>query len=446
MAIPSILIIDDDLYMVRLLSNFLKKEGYKTHSLTTGKPALKLLSKKEFNLVLCDIRLPDMEGTLLLSQIRQMAPQTIIIMMTAYANINNVVECIKLGAYDYVTKPLIPENISNVIKTALHSKQFTKPVGDFEFITGSCPKIERLIEQAKLVAPTNMSVLIQGETGSGKEYIARMIHQNSERKNKNFIPIDCGAIPKELAASELFGHIKGAFTGAISDKSGYFEHADGGTIFLDEIGNLTYETQVKLLRAIQQKVVTRVGDTKPIPVDVRIISATNSNLTLNAREGDFREDLYHRINEFKIELPPLRDRGDDIILFAEHFLKQANTELNKTVKAFNPVVINAFKTYSWYGNLREMRNVIKRSVLLAKNDIITLDCLPEEIIESKGSFITSQNNSIKEMSLKEAGLQAEKSVIQKALLEANDNKSEAAKILKIDRKTLYNKLKELGLQ
>jgi two-component system, NtrC family, response regulator HydG len=446
MAIPSILIIDDDLYMVRLLSNFLKKEGYKTHSLTTGKPALKLLSKKEFNLVLCDIRLPDIEGTLLLSQIRQMAPQTIIIMMTAYANINNVVECIKLGAYDYVTKPLIPENISNVIKTALHSKQFTKPVGDFEFITGSCPKIERLIEQAKLVAPTNMSVLIQGETGSGKEYIARMIHQNSERKNKNFIPIDCGAIPKELAASELFGHIKGAFTGAISDKSGYFEHADGGTIFLDEIGNLTYETQVKLLRAIQQKVVTRVGDTKPIPVDVRIISATNSNLTLNAREGDFREDLYHRINEFKIELPPLRDRGDDIILFAEHFLKQANTELNRTVKGFNPVVINAFKTYSWYGNLREMRNVIKRSVLLAKNDIITLDCLPEEIIESKDSFITSQINSIKEMSLKEAGLQAEKSVIQKALLEANDNKSEAAKILKIDRKTLYNKLKELGLQ
>jgi two-component system, NtrC family, response regulator HydG len=446
MAIPSILIIDDDLYMVRLLSNFLKKEGYKTHSLTTGKPALKLLSKKEFNLVLCDIRLPDIEGTMLLSQIRQLAPQTIIIMMTAYANINNVVECIKLGAYDYVTKPLIPENISNVIKTALNSKQFTKPVGDFEFITGSCPKIERLIEQAKLVAPTNMSVLIQGETGSGKEYIARMIHQNSERKNKNFIPIDCGAIPKELAASELFGHIKGAFTGAISDKSGYFEHADGGTIFLDEIGNLTYETQVKLLRAIQQKVVTRVGDTKPIPVDVRIISATNSNLTLNAREGDFREDLYHRINEFKIELPPLRDRGDDIILFAEHFLKQANTELNRTVKGLNPVVINAFKTYSWYGNLREMRNVIKRSVLLAKNDLSTLDCLPEEIIESKGSFITSQNNSIKEMSLKEAGLQAEKSVIQKALLEANDNKSEAAKILKIDRKTLYNKLKELGLQ
>jgi len=441
----SILIIDDDLYMVNLLGNFFKKEGYNTHTLTKGKPAMKLLEKRSFDLVLCDIRLPDIEGTQLLSHIRQVAPQTAIVMMTAYAEINTAVHCIKSGAYDYVTKPIHPENISIVAKKAIESKGHVVSDDDFEFISGNCPKIIELIEQTKLVAPTDMSVLIQGETGSGKEYIARMIHQNSNRKNKKFIPIDCGAIPKELAASELFGHKKGSFTGAIADKSGYFEQADGGTIFLDEIGNLSYETQVKLLRAIQQKIVTRVGDTSAIPVNVRIISATNSNLQIHAREGEFREDLYHRINEFKLELPPLRDRGDDIILFAQHFLKQANRELGRKTEGFDPGAINAFKSYPWYGNLREMRNVIKRSVLIAKNNLITSDCLPEEIRYNKEQTIIIPDDLNEEMSLRESALQAEKIVIEKALLVSNQNKSQAARLLKIDRKTLYNKIKELGI-
>lgn len=441
----SILIIDDDLYMVNLLDNYFKKEGYNTYTLTRGKPAIKLLEKKPFDLVLCDIRLPDIDGTRLMSLIRKVAPNTAIVMITAYAEINSAVHCIKSGAYEYVTKPIIPEHISNVVKKAIESKLLKGGGDDFDFISGKCNKIVELIEQTKLVAPTDMSVLIQGETGSGKEYIARMIHQNSHRKHKKFIAIDCGAIPKELAASELFGHKKGSFTGAIADKSGYFEQADGGTIFLDEIGNLSYETQVKLLRAIQQKIVTRVGDTSAITVNVRIISATNSNLAAHARKGEFREDLYHRINEFKLELPPLRDRGDDIILFAKHFLKQANRELAREVKGFAPETINAFKNYSWHGNLREMRNVIKRSVLIAKNNMITPDCLPEEIRYNKEQPNSSSENSVEEMSLRESAMQAERIVIEKALLESKHNKTQAAKLLKIDRKTLYNKIKELGI-
>ncbi len=441
----NILIIDDDLYMINLLDNFLQKEGYKTHTLTKGKPALKLLLKKSFDLVLCDIRLPDIEGTNLLFEIRKISPATAVVMITAYAEIQDAVKCIKAGAFDYVTKPILPENISSVVKKAMQSKQLPATFDEFEFITGTCEKIVELTDQAKLVAPTDMSVLIQGETGSGKEYIARMIHYHSLRKNKRFVAIDCGAIPRELAASELFGHVKGAFTGAINDKTGFFQIADGGTIFLDEIGNLSYETQVKLLRAIQQKIVTRVGDTKPIPVDVRIITATNSNLTINARDGSFREDLYHRINEFKLELPPLRDRGSDIILFATHFLKQANAELGRQVEGFDEQVIASFNSYSWHGNLREMRNVIKRSVLLAKSNLVTIDCLPEEIRQNSRQEYIQQDTTDDMLNLKEAALQAEKSIIQKALLQSRHNKSEAARLLKIDRKTLYNKIKELGI-
>ncbi len=441
-----ILIVDDDLYMIKLLDNYLQKEGYQTHTVTKGKPALKLLVKKSFDLVLCDIRLPDIEGSVLLSHILKVSPNTAVVMMTAYAEIRDAVRCIKSGAFDYVTKPILPENISNVVKKALASKELPESFDDFEFISGTCEKIVELTDQAMLVAPTDMSVLIQGETGSGKEYIARMIHHYSQRKNKRFVALDCGAIPKELAASELFGHVKGAFTGAITDKTGFLKMADGGTIFLDEIGNLSYDTQVKLLRAIHQKIITRVGDTKPIPVDVRIISASNSNLTINARDGNFREDLYHRINEFKLELPPLRERGNDIILFATHFLKQANHELNRRVEGFDPEVITSFKAYPWYGNLREMRNVIKRSVLLAKNNMVSIECLPEEIRFTQKENSIQHDHPNNEWSLKETVLLAEKTLILKALKQCGNNKTEAARLLNIDRKTLYNKIKILEIE
>ncbi|MFW6351689.1 MAG: sigma-54-dependent transcriptional regulator [Bacteroidota bacterium] len=442
----SILIIDDDLYIVDLLDNYFNRQGYLTHTQTRGKPALQLLKKKSFDAVLCDIRLPDIDGTELMQHIRKISPDTAIIMMTAYAEIRTAVDTIKAGAFDYVTKPIHPEYISSVIKKAVKSKDTAENGTEDDFIAGRSNKMLDLISQAKLVAPTDMSVLIQGETGSGKEYIARLIHQNSKRKSKKFVAIDCGAIPKELAASELFGHVKGSFTGAIADKSGYFQQANGGTIFLDEIGNLSYETQVKLLRAIQQKVITRVGDTKPITIDVRIISATNSNLKDHAREGEFREDLYHRLNEFKLELPPLRERTEDIMVFAHHFLSRANHELDKKVKTFDSEVEKALKSYTWYGNLREMRNVIKRSVLITRTDTVTIDCLPEEIRQNNEQEVSEIIDTVEDMSLKDAANQAERIIVEHALRDTNNNKSQAARLLKIDRKTLYNKMKELGLE
>lgn len=441
----SILIIDDDPYIVNLLENYLKRDGYQVFISFKGKPALKILRKERIDVVLCDIRLPDINGTELLQHIRQLAPDVSVVMMTAYAEIRAAVDSIKSGAFDYVTKPVYPEEISDIISRAIQKKTSFKPASDPAFITGESIKMLEVIDQAELVAPTDMSVLIQGETGSGKEYIARLIHNNSKRKNKKFVAIDCGAIPRELAASELFGHIKGSFTGAISDKSGYFEQANGGTIFLDEIGNLTYETQVKLLRAIQQKVITRVGDSKTIDVDVRIISATNRDLLKALGDGHFREDLYHRINEFKIELPPLRERGEDIMIFARHFLDEANRDLQKNVRGFDRDVVHAFNNYSWYGNLREMRNVVKRSVLVARKGYIELKSLPAEFrTHTKHAKMNFSDDAA--LDLKNAAEEAERQVVEKALKEANYNKSEAAKLLNIDRKTLYNKLSRFGIE
>jgi two-component system, NtrC family, response regulator HydG len=441
----SILIIDDDLYIVNLLESFFSREGYQTHVLTRGKPALKMVQTEQIDVVLCDIRLPDINGAELLKGIRELAPDTPVIMMTAYAEIRAAVDSIKSGAYDYVAKPIYPEEISSIVKKAIKKKEAPTTVPYQGFITGNSPQVLNLIDQAGLVAPTDMSVLIMGETGSGKEYIARLIHNKSKRSDKEFVAIDCGAIPKELAASELFGHVKGAFTGAISNKTGFFEQANSGTIFLDEIGNLSYETQVKLMRAIQQKVITRVGDTKPIHVDVRIISATNSDLLKDAGDGYFREDLYHRINEFKLELPPLRDRGDDIIIFAKHFLKEANHELNKDVKDFDDNVVAAFRRYLWYGNLRELRNIVKRSVLITRGDVVTIESLPEELRQKHDAVFDLQETISSTLDLKTAALEAEKMVLMRALQQASYNKSLAAKLLNIDRKTLYNKLNQLGM-
>ncbi|MFU8843624.1 MAG: sigma-54-dependent transcriptional regulator [Bacteroidales bacterium] len=441
----SILIIDDDLYIVNLLENYLKREGYQIFTSLKGKPAIKLIQNEHIDVALCDIRLPDINGTEILRYIRKTAPGTTVIMMTAYAEIRAAVDSIKSGAYDYVTKPIFPEEIIEIIKRALQKKPKRELRSNDHFITGESIKMREVVDQAKLVAPTDMSVLIQGETGSGKEYIARLIHRNSSRRDKKFVAIDCGAIPRELAASELFGHIKGAFTGAIANKSGFFEQASGGTIFLDEIGNLNYETQVKLLRAIQQKVITRVGDSKSINIDVRILTASNLDLLKACGEGHFREDLYHRINEFKIELPALRERGEDIIIFAQHFLQEANRDLKKNVVDFESNVLHAFRTYPWHGNLREMRNIVKRSVLITRTNLITLSCLPEEF-RSLQAFSTHENEDKTTLNLKNAAEEAEKLVLENALREANYNKTKAALLLNIDRKTLYNKLSRLGIE
>lgn len=441
----SILVIDDDPYIITLLEKYFQREGYKVFTAFKGKPALTLLNEEVIDVVLCDIRLPDISGIELLPFIRKRSPETAVVMMTAYAEIKAAVASIKAGAFDYVTKPIYPEEISKIIQRASQRKTGQSAQNNEVFITGNSANMAALIDQAKLVAPTDMSVLIQGETGSGKEYIARLIHQNSIRKNKKFMPIDCGAIPMELAASELFGHVKGSFTGAISDKAGYFEQANGGTIFLDEIGNLSYETQVKLLRAIQQKIITRVGDSKTIDVDVRIICASNSDLREASMDGNFREDLYHRINEFKLKLPPLRERGDDINIFANHFLYEANRELNKEVKGFNDEVLAVFHTYPWHGNLRELRNVIKRSVLMTSNDLVVVNSLPEELRGAQAAVSNVLEKPATTLDLKTATLEAEKLILEKAMQQANYNKSLAAKLLNIDRKTLYNKLSQLEM-
>jgi two-component system response regulator HydG len=444
-----ILIIDDDIYISKLLENYLKREGHEPIAASRGRKALELMKDKNPDVVLCDIRLPDINGVELLPMLKRISPEVPVIMMTAYADIQTTVQAIKTGAFDYVSKPVYPEEIVALIKRSLKEKKEPEkkrePDIEVEFITGDSDRMKKAVKLAGLVAPTNMSVLIQGETGSGKEFVARLIHNQSKRKNKQFIALDCGAIPHELAASELFGHVKGAFTGAVNNKTGYFEKANKGTIFLDEIGNLSYETQVKLLRAIQHKVISRVGDNNDIPVDVRIISATNRDLREAIEDGQFREDLYHRINEFKIEIPPLRDRGNDIMLFARHFLWEANIELGKDIKDFSPTVENIFNQYGWHGNLRELRNVVKRSVLITDTDIVQEESLPEEIRRIPDMPQEYRSVEGNKPDLKDASREAEKMVIIKALRENNFNKTKTATALKIDRKTLYNKIKQLEI-
>ena len=445
----SVLIIDDDVYISKLLENFLKREGFQPLVASRGRQALELMKDKAADVVLCDIRLPDINGVELLPMLKKFNPLMPVIMMTAYADIQTTVQAIKLGAFDYVSKPVFPEEIVRLIRNSLREEKDAAGAkgkkNEIEFITGQSPKMKKAVKLSGLVAPTDMSVLIQGETGSGKEFIARLIHEKSKRKDRHFIAIDCGAIPHELAASELFGHVKGAFTGAVNNKTGYFEKANKGTIFLDEIGNLSYETQVKLLRAIQHKVISRVGDNNDIPVDVRIVSATNRDLRQAIEGGHFREDLYHRINEFKIEVPALRDRGDDIMLFARHFLMEANQELEKSLVDFEPSVVSTFMRYNWHGNLRELRNVVKRSALITEGEFITPESLPEEIRRESPIAPGGIDLQAEAPDLKDASREAEKMVIIKTLREENFNKTRAAKVLNIDRKTLYNKIRQLGI-
>lgn len=380
-----ILIVDDDQDIRLLLDKFFGKKGYKTNTASDGTKAIEILKNEKYDLVLCDFKLPDFNGLELIQKIKVINPEAALLVITGYSDVKVAVEAIKLGAYDYVTKPLYPDEILITVEKALESKQKqkqssnSKPVKKKRFVTGDSPQAQQMMKHIKLIAPTDMSVIIQGETGTGKEFVANEIHDNSKRKTNPFVAIDCGALPKDLAGSELFGHVKGAFTGALNDKEGSFESANGGTLFLDEIGNLSYENQVKLLRVIQERKIKKIGGTRDIPIDVRLIVATNENLGDAVKEGNFREDLYHRFNEFKISLSPLRERKGDIKIFARFFLDNANRELNKDIKDFDPEVLGKMKDYYWHGNLRELYNVVKRSVLLAQSDTVTLDCLPEEI-------------------------------------------------------------------
>ena len=472
-----LLVIDDDLTTCSLLNKFLSKHGYTVTTSITAKKAIEQLEDtKDFDIVLCDLRLDTVDGKDILLKCKELYPQMPVVIFTGYNDLKTAVNIMKLGAYDYILKPIIPEEMLNTIEHALLDKAETpqasvKPAhdesnesndvfaSDSEYIAGESKDFKLIMEQMNLVSPTDYSVIIYGESGVGKEAIAQEIHKRSKRANYPFVAIDCGALQKELSGSELFGHEKGAFTGAVGQKLGSFEVANKGTLFLDEISNLSYDIQTSLLRVIQERKMRRVGGTTDILLDVRIIVASNKELWATSQKGNFREDLFHRLNEFTIKVPPLRERKEDIMLFANYFLDKTNKSLYKNVKGFSPEVEKIFKLYPWYGNLRELKNVVKRAALLADGEYIETRFLPFEIsnyqkphneeTQPPDSLTVSMplqdaafadDNASSATTLKGAMIDMEYQLILKTLAKCNFNKSKAAKMLKIDRRTLYNKM------
>ena len=431
-----ILIVEDNTTFAVMLQTWLSKKKFSVVSVSGIAAAKKTLIESSVDLVLCDLRLPDGDGIDLLEWVSNRNVNVPLIVMTSYAAIPSAVQAMKLGARDYISKPVNPEDLLQKINEVFNAGVKTGkqiPVSESvpeetNYLEGQSEAARQLYTYVKLVAPTSMSVLINGASGTGKEYVAKRIHQLSKRSEKPFVAIDCGAIPKELAASEFFGHKKGSFTGAIEDKVGAFIEADGGTIFLDEIGNLSYDVQVQLLRVLQERRVKPIGTTTEVKVDVRLIAATNEDLKASIKSGAFREDLYHRINEFTIYMPHLCERGEDIPLFANFFLDQANRELEKPVPGFLPEAMEKISQYTWPGNLREMRNTVMRAALLAQGNPIRVEHLGIDMNIDKPINILHDPDS-------------ERTKIVSALQKCLGNKSKAAAMLGIDRKTLYNKLK-----
>lgn len=440
-----ILIIEDDFSFSEILKQWSKRTGYLVSIANSVKMAKEFIRKKnnDFDLILTDLRLPDGDGIVFLSWLRETGSLIPVIVMTGYAEIATAVSAMKLGAFDYLPKPIQPDILKQKIDQAIqqkpllqeqHEAQQQETVASHQVVYAQSVPMKKMYEEIDLVAPTNLSVLIIGESGTGKEYAARMLHAQSSRKSAPFIAVDCGILSRELAPSELFGHLKGSFTSAEADKKGVFEQANGGTVFLDEIENLSPDVQTQLLRALQERKVRPVGASNDIPVDVRIVSATNENLDKMIAEGRFREDLYHRINEFSIRIPALRDRKEDISLYAQRFLEEANVELSQQAKGFSEEAMELLMGYSWSGNLRELRNVVRRAVLFAKNGKVTPQILPEYLTER---IIDPQLVLHSE---------DEKEQIITVLRIVKGNKAAAARLLKISRKTLYNKMHEYGLE
>lgn len=444
----SVLLIEDDLTFSRIIEGFLGKHGHRVTIANKGKEGLKVFSSKSFDMVLLDYRLPDATGMEVLAEIKHERPGTPVVIMTSFSDIRTAVKAIKAGALEYITKPVNPDELLMLVKQALAKEAPVKTASPKavtnKFVRGKSHLAIQLHDFVKLVAPTNMSVLIEGESGTGKENVARTIHELSPRSNGPFMAVDCGALSKELAGSELFGHVRGAFTGAMLDKMGQFEAAHKGTIFLDEVGNLSYDVQVKLLRAIQERIIQPIGSNKEVKIDVRIICATNDDLAESVRLGQFREDLYHRVNEFKLTVPSLKERREDLDEFMTFFREGANNELGKNVIGFEPAVIELFQTYDWPGNLREMKNVIKRAVLLTAGDLVQIASIPSEMISSVRNNERQRTGPIYDLkALQEV---QERETIMKTLQEVRYNKSKAARILNIDRKTLYLKMEKYGIE
>lgn len=450
-----ILIVEDDIAFGTMLQTWLRRKGFEVEKATSVGAAVKLLTGtfgKEVDLVLSDLRLPDHDGLRLLAWMHEHDINAPFIVMTNYAEVQNAVLAMKSGAADYIAKPVQPDILLQKINDAIeqnaqqsnattqnsttqnaptaHNSKLKSP----RHIEGKSEASRQLYSYVELVAPTPMSVLILGASGTGKEYVAHRIHDLSARADRPFFALDCGAIPRDVAASEFFGHKKGAFTGADNDKRGAFEMANGGTLFLDEVGNLSYEVQVQLLRALQERRIRPVGGTQEIPIDIRLVCATNENLEEAVGEGRFREDLYHRINEFTIYMPKLSERGSDLFLFADLFIHHANEELNRTVEGFDSDAAELLASHSWPGNLRELNNVVKRAVLLTRGNKITT----AELTQAMGQIRTDNVLQLHDED-------TERQRIITALQQTNGNKAKAARLLGVDRKTIYNKIEKLGI-
>lgn len=450
----TVLIVEDNKDMQFILSNILKDEGYKVSIAEDGKRALKEIERCNYNLVLLDIRLPGMDGMQILDKMKEIDKDLSIIMLTAYGDVKGAVKAVKLGAFDYITKPFDNEELILVIKKALNTQYLSKEVKilrkqlgeriDSEHFMGESAQIKRVLNQVNLVLPTDMTVILQGESGTGKELIAQMIHQRSSRKDKSFVAIDCGAIPETLVESEFFGYEKGAFTGADERKEGKLEQANGGTFFLDEITNLSDTIQMKFLRVVQERKVRRLGGKQDIEIDVRIIVATNFDLAEAVTIGRFRDDLFHRLNEFCINLPPMREIKGDIPILAHHFLKEANKELNKNIKGFSSEVMAEFFNYHWPGNVRELKNAVRRGVLLTESEYVMPNHLSLQLIKPE-TGIKFTPFLEKGDSLKETMRKLERDLIVQALKQVNHNRVKASELLQVNRKALYRKMKSLEL-
>ncbi|MBI2027830.1 MAG: sigma-54-dependent Fis family transcriptional regulator [Deltaproteobacteria bacterium] len=460
MAKEKILIVDDEQSILEFLEIMLRREKYDVAQASNAKKALKLLEKESFDMVISDIQMPEISGMELLSKVKNMNPDIIVMMITAYGSTESAVEAMKLGAYDYITKPFKIDELKIILKKAFMERslkreniQLKKELCtkyEFNNIVGASSCMVKLYDMIQRVSQTKTNILITGESGTGKELIAKAIHYNGPLKDKPFVTINCGAIPENLMESEMFGHKKGSFTGAISEKTGLFEIANSGTIFLDEVGELPLTIQVKLLRAIQERTFRRVGGTEDISVDVRVICATNKDLELEVAEGRFREDLFYRLNVIHIKAPSLRERKDDILALSQHFLEKYNKSLDKKIKKISDEAMNALKKYSYPGNVRELENIIERSVALSEGPAILKENLPQHIFStSKFSALPGYTAiSIDEGKVKLEDIvgKIEKDLIQKALTKSRGVKKDAAKLLGITFRSMRYRLEKYGLE
>jgi DNA-binding NtrC family response regulator len=446
-----ILVVDDEEIIRDSISYILESEGYEVDKAENGKIAYDKIKEKHFDLVITDIEMPAMKGTELLEKIKTLDPQTAVIIITAFGSLDTAITALRNGASDYILKPVEFDELLIKVKRLFEikdllteNKVLREEINrkyDFDNIVGKSPAIKKVFDMIQAVAETDSTVLISGNSGTGKELVARAIHYRSKRKNKPFIAVNCGAISENLIESELFGHKKGAFTGAISDKEGFIKAADGGTLFLDEISEMPPQLQVKLLRAIQEKEYTPVGTTQSLPVNVRFVATTNRNLEEEVKAGRFREDLYYRLNVVEIHLPSLKEREEDIPLLADHFLNKYRKELNKNIKGIDNDAMRALLAHEWRGEVRELENVIERAVIFCKGEYISVDDLPPTFVPDRASLTTNFSGSLEDSVRK-----FERDFIMRVLEGNNFNKEKTADILKVGLSTLYRKLKELDIK